>query len=348
MLKGRISEQKMNERVADLNPRVRKSWARMAFAIWVAPVLRVFPYLLAMLLIGAPLVFATAWDSFLAYYDKVGTAFGDGRVLDGIVGLLQIVLLILPIAGVTLVFVLVGKRLGTALWNWSEGKPALRAVLSSARFGLATVAVVATGVMLFTWWPNDAGKPTKTLEWVDNRVATMLGTDRDTVRSVRESLAEEVSTVIPKPEPYEILPIQPDDPGSVAPVPAAPAPSDARPTIATPAPSRTTTPAPAPAAPAYEPALPAPAYEPEPAAPAYEPAPPAPADEPAPAPAAPADEPAPPASDDNPIRTSPSSDDDNPIRTSPSSDEDNPTSKAPTPSDQPDPILIDRSYPPAR
>ena len=52
--------------------------------------------------------------------------------MEVIVGLLQIVLLIIPVAGVTLTFALFGERLSRALWSWLRRKPPLRAGSASA------------------------------------------------------------------------------------------------------------------------------------------------------------------------------------------------------------------------
>src|SRR3712207_8053249 len=56
-------------------------------------------YLFATLAINAPLMYTTSWDSFFVHYDEVRRALGDGRVVEVMGGLLQIVLLIIPVAG---------------------------------------------------------------------------------------------------------------------------------------------------------------------------------------------------------------------------------------------------------
>ncbi len=145
---------------------------RAVAASRVVAVIRLLPYLLATLIVVSPLAVATTWGPFLAYYDKAREAFGDGRVVDGVANLLQIVLLTIPIAGLTLILMLVGKRLGTAAWKWSEGKPALRTGLLSVRFGLAIIGVVTAGVMLFTLPNVDKAKATG--HTLKDQVATLL------------------------------------------------------------------------------------------------------------------------------------------------------------------------------
>jgi len=150
------------------------------------PVIRLLPYLLAALIVIVSLAFATMGDSLLVQYDKIRYAFGDGRVVDGVAGLLQVALLLIPVAGVTLTLALVGRRLGAVVWRWSEGKPILRAGLSSARFGVVIVAVAAVGVALFTWLPN-GNRPTSdghtlkdALEKASSQVASLLGAESGT------------------------------------------------------------------------------------------------------------------------------------------------------------------------
>jgi hypothetical protein len=180
--KRETSEQGTHE-LAGVKPKPRM---RARIASRVMPVIRILPYLLAALILIIPVVSATAWDSLLVSYAKIWSAFESGRVVDGVAGLLQVVLLAIAVAGAALTLALVGRRLGKMVWRWSEGKPILRAGLSSARFGLATVAVGAVAVALFTWLPSgntattDGGTLNEALERARGQVATLLGADSDT------------------------------------------------------------------------------------------------------------------------------------------------------------------------
>jgi hypothetical protein len=180
--KRETSDQGTHE-LAVVKPKPR---LRARIASRVMPVIRILPYLLAALILIIPVVSATAWDSLLVSYHKIWSAFESGRVVDGVAGLLQVVLLAIAVAGAALTLALVGRRLGKMVWRWSEGKPILRAGLSSARFGLATVAVGAVAVALFTWLPSgntattDGGTLSEALERARSQVATLLGTDSDT------------------------------------------------------------------------------------------------------------------------------------------------------------------------
>lgn len=156
-------------------------------------VAQVLPYLLTALIMAAPLVFAPVWEYFSYHYDEAWRAFERGRMIDGVVDLLQILLLAAPIAGVTLALVLIGRRLGAAAWRRSEGRPVLRTGLSSARFGLVIAAVVALGVALFTWLPNGDGSTTdghtlkEALEEGGSQAATSSKADKKSARAGKGS-----------------------------------------------------------------------------------------------------------------------------------------------------------------
>jgi putative peptide zinc metalloprotease protein len=115
-LKSVVPGRRPNERMRELKP-----WVRVVVTAWVLTTIPALLYLFATLAINAPLMYTTAWDSFFVHYDKVRSALGDGRVVEVMGGLVQIVLLIIPVAGVTLTFALFGKRLSGALWSWFRG-----------------------------------------------------------------------------------------------------------------------------------------------------------------------------------------------------------------------------------
>jgi putative peptide zinc metalloprotease protein len=129
-LKSAVPGRGPDERVRELKP-----WVRVVVTVWVLTAIPALLYLFATLTINAPLMYTTSWDSFFVHYDKVRSALGDGRVVEVMGGLLQIVLLIIPVAGVTLMFALFAKRLSQALWRWLRGKPLLRAGPASALVG---------------------------------------------------------------------------------------------------------------------------------------------------------------------------------------------------------------------
>ena len=113
ILKSMVPGWGTDKRVEELKP-----WVRVVVAAWVVTVIPVLLYLLAMLVVSAPLILTSAWDSIVAHYGEVREAFGDGKVVDGVAGLLRIVLLVIPAAGMILTLALVGKHLGAVFWSW--------------------------------------------------------------------------------------------------------------------------------------------------------------------------------------------------------------------------------------
>jgi putative peptide zinc metalloprotease protein len=117
ILKSILPGRETDERVEELKP-----WVRVVVTAWVVTVVPALLYLFAMLVMSAPLIFATARDAVVLHYGEVRAAFGDGRVADGATGLLRMVLLVIPAVGVILTLALVGKRLGAALLDWPGSK----------------------------------------------------------------------------------------------------------------------------------------------------------------------------------------------------------------------------------
>jgi len=218
----------------------------------------------------------------------------------------------------------------------------LKGKLSALRFGRggrqhmytsAGVILAAVVLVSFLTWLNDAHKPIvrsieeavasslpEALEQVDDQVATLLGVDEGSVRSVREGLAGLVTS---RPERIlEIATGQPVSTSSTAPAsaafltpaaatpaseePSSPAATDAPPSQTSEPSPATDTPPPATSEPAPPPTTdtPPPATE-EPSPPAEEASPPV-TEEPPPAagePALPKEEPSPPAKGEQPPAT---------------------------------------------
>ena len=92
---------------------------------WVVFPLPVLTFTFGMLIVGLPRMLATAWDSFFVQLDKITSGSG----LDIAVGVIQILALVLPLAGLTYTFVRVGSKIASGTWNWSKGAPLRRAAV---------------------------------------------------------------------------------------------------------------------------------------------------------------------------------------------------------------------------
>jgi putative peptide zinc metalloprotease protein len=156
VLKSIIPGRGPDRRVAELKP-----WVRVVVTAWVLAVIPALLYVFGMLIWSAPQLYATAWDSFLLYYEKALGAFGDGRAAAGVADLIRIVLLVVPVVGVTLMFLIVGRGLVGVAWSRSRGKPVLRAYVALAALGL--VGGFAVSPLLLA--PLDGGNgPTQRAE----------------------------------------------------------------------------------------------------------------------------------------------------------------------------------------
>jgi putative peptide zinc metalloprotease protein len=136
-----------DERVKELKP-----WVRVAVTSYIALLVPVLVLMFALMVINAPRLFATGWDSFWTHYDVVGPAFDKGQALRGIKAALQMIVLALPAIGFAYTAVRIAARGGAGAWQWSGGSAVRRA-------GVALAGAAVVGAIAFTWWPNGDYRP---------------------------------------------------------------------------------------------------------------------------------------------------------------------------------------------
>jgi putative peptide zinc metalloprotease protein len=129
-----------------------KRWVRGVVTGWVVLLIPVLLFVFGAIVINAPRIFATVYDSFLVHWDKAQTAFGGGETLVGAVSGVQMAFLTLPAAGIVLSSGRAGTRALKGGWRWSEGSPPRRLAVVSG-----TAAMLA--LLGFVWWPNGDYKP---------------------------------------------------------------------------------------------------------------------------------------------------------------------------------------------
>jgi putative peptide zinc metalloprotease protein len=151
-LKSMIPGREMDKRVREMKP-----WVRVVVATWVLITIPALLGLFGLLVANTPFMLATTWDSFLALYDEGSNALRDGKVVESVEALLQIVLLIIPVAGMTLLYGIIGKKLGKVVWNKAKNKPVLRP-------GLAIAAMVAVSVAFLVLGSSDDRQPVQSVE----------------------------------------------------------------------------------------------------------------------------------------------------------------------------------------
>ncbi len=159
-------------REPDTSVTALKPWARVVVTAWVLSVVPILLYLLATIFVAVPRLVATAWDSLSMQYDNATSAISDGEILATAAAAIQMIFLVLPLAGLTYTFGLLGKKLGVAAWTRTEGKPVLRT-------GLASAALVSAGLLTFAWLPGEDNQPIQPGE---------RGTVQDSLRAIEESI----------------------------------------------------------------------------------------------------------------------------------------------------------------
>ncbi|HEV7886901.1 MAG TPA: hypothetical protein VGO92_05025 [Acidimicrobiales bacterium] len=206
-------------RRADERVTVLKRWVRMAVTAWVLVVVPLLLVQLLMVLIHLPRIVGTALDSAGRQWGDLTKAFGRGDWLMGVAGVLQLVVLALPVLGIILMIVRVFQRSAQWAWRTTEGKPVLRSAALAA--GAAVMVLLA-----MAWVPNRNYKPIRPGE---------RGTIGDGVAAVRELPAGDA--------PIVRLNKASADPAGTGPsgtTPPGPGPSDPANATTTTAPARTT------------------------------------------------------------------------------------------------------------
>ena len=131
-----------------VDPRVEqlKPWVRYAVTGWVMMVVPIIAFQMIMVVLATPRLFGTALDSLTAIWQPTSAAFAEGRWLAGLAGVVQVLVLVLPLAGIVYLFWMLGVRFVRG-WRDTKGRPLARSMLSVT--GIAALALLA-----FAWWPD--------------------------------------------------------------------------------------------------------------------------------------------------------------------------------------------------
>jgi putative peptide zinc metalloprotease protein len=134
-------------KVAELKP-----WVRVAVTAYIVALIPVMLFALVMMVLSAPRVVATAYDSLGVLGNKFSAALDAGKGVNAAASGLQMAALVLPVAGMTATSGRIGRRIVGGALSWSAGDAVRRSAL---------VALLAGGIALaaFTWWPNGEYRP---------------------------------------------------------------------------------------------------------------------------------------------------------------------------------------------
>ena len=139
-------------RERDAKVKELKPWVRVAVTAYIVLLIPVMLAALVFMLLSAPRIVATAYDSLGVLGDKFSSALDDGKIVNVAANGLQMVALVLPVAGLTATSGRLGRRLAGGAWSWSAGDPVRRT-------GLGVVAAGGLALAAFTWWPNGEYQP---------------------------------------------------------------------------------------------------------------------------------------------------------------------------------------------
>jgi len=111
-----------------------KKSARTIVATWVLTMVPLIIGELSYALWNLPRILATMTRSAVEQFSGTGSALMDGKVLDGLVGVLGCLMLLIPMGGVVYLSVKIGGRIFRAAKKSTAGRPVLRVTLCAVVF----------------------------------------------------------------------------------------------------------------------------------------------------------------------------------------------------------------------
>ena len=143
VLRSLVPGQDADPLVDELTPK-----ARRIITGWTLAVVPLLLINLGYIILNAPRILATAWDSAA---HQIGTIQADSGAARAVAAL-QLVILLIPVIGISLTVGRVSGRTGRAAWSWSADSPARRG-------GVGLAAAALLGVLACSWWPDSTYAP---------------------------------------------------------------------------------------------------------------------------------------------------------------------------------------------
>jgi putative peptide zinc metalloprotease protein len=100
----------LDRRVTELKP-----WARAAVSAWVISTVAILTGAAVMIILSAPGYLRQAWQSLIVQIHGIGLGAHIGSVADVVAGVLGALMLLLPVAGMTLTYLLLWRQMGRSL-----------------------------------------------------------------------------------------------------------------------------------------------------------------------------------------------------------------------------------------
>ena len=205
-VKSLVPGQETSKRVSELKP-----WARAVVTIWSVTAIPIVLYLFAMMVLSAPRVVATGWDSLQLKWDKLQESLEDNNNAAAGVAVIESVMIVLPASGMFVTFARVGKKTAGGLVNVTRDRPIVRGALGS----VGAAAVVAGAFVLI---PNGEYKPIQPDEqWTFDEgieAAADFKTGRPSLSEEREADLDGASSLHGSGREFESSTSRPDQPSS--------------------------------------------------------------------------------------------------------------------------------------
>ncbi|MFP5351945.1 MAG: M50 family metallopeptidase [Actinomycetota bacterium] len=205
-LKSMVPGQETSPKVTELKP-----WARAVVTIWVLTVIPVLLYLFGMMILSAPRILATGYDSFFVQWNKLQEALDGGQTAQATVNGLRMGMLVLPITGMGVTLARTSKRIAVGALNVTKERPL-------ARGAVVLVGATAVAIGAYVLIPNGEYKPIQPNEdWTFSdgiEAASQLTTGRPSLPEESEEAFEGSGFVSEDggTEPFEPAPGPTDDP----------------------------------------------------------------------------------------------------------------------------------------
>jgi len=99
------------------DPRVTelKPWARAVVTTWVVTTVTALAMMAIVIILAAPSYLQRDWQSLFSQSHLVAAGARIGSIVDVLIGVIGTVMLLFPLAGMTLTYVLICRRIGSSL-----------------------------------------------------------------------------------------------------------------------------------------------------------------------------------------------------------------------------------------
>jgi putative peptide zinc metalloprotease protein len=110
VIRSLVPRRAADRRVTELKP-----WARVAVTSWVLITVVMLLNMAVFIVLDAPGFLSQAWQSLILQIDAVGSGARIGNVVEVLSGAIGVFMLVLPVAGITLIYLLLCRTLGASL-----------------------------------------------------------------------------------------------------------------------------------------------------------------------------------------------------------------------------------------